>query len=262
MDNKIFQLKQVYYSYLGKIPALCGVDLEIEKGSKVAVIGANGTGKSTVLMMLDSLIYPDRGSIKAFGKELKEEVMNDEGFSAVFRRKVGFVFQNPDVQLFCPTVGEDIAFGPLQFGMEHEEIRDRTDKLSKELGISGLLDRTPQQLSIGEKRKVTIASVLIMDPDVLLLDEPTAGLDPRTTRHIIDMLLKKNEEGKTIITSTHDMHIVNEIAGTVHVFSSEKKIIRSAKPDDILQDREFLNSHNLIHIHRHAHEGVEHTHPH
>jgi cobalt/nickel transport system ATP-binding protein len=262
MAKIIFELKEVYYSYLGKIPALSAVDLTVEAGSKVAVIGANGSGKSTLLTMLDALIFPDKGSIRAFGMELKEDIFNDPEFSRSFRSRVGFVFQNPDVQLFCPTVKEDIIFGPLQLGIPQDEIKKRLEKLSEELHIDHLLERQPHQLSIGEKRKIAIASVLAIEPEALLLDEPTAGLDPKTTRDIIDILMAENERGRTIITATHDMHIVEEIADTAHVFGDSRRIVRSAAPHEILSDQPFLEANNLVHIHRHHHKDQVHAHPH
>jgi cobalt/nickel transport system ATP-binding protein len=262
VDKTFFELKDVYFSYLGKIPALCGIDITVSEGQKVAIIGANGCGKSTLLALLDALVFPDSGWIKAFGKEIKECCLDDAGFNLEFRRKVGFLFQNPDTQLFCPTVQEDIAFGPLQLGMSSFEIKERLRTLSEALGIGHLLERAPHQLSVGEKRKVAIASVLAVNPRVLLLDEPTAGLDPQTTRVIIDMLLAESEAGKTIITATHDLHIVEEIADTVYVFASDKRIIRSGSPQDILSDQEFLQNHNLVHIHSHRHKDKTHIHPH
>jgi cobalt/nickel transport system ATP-binding protein len=130
------------------------------------------------------------------------------------------------------------------------------------LHIEEVLDRSPHQLSIGEKRKVAIASTLMINPEVLILDEPTAGLDPLTTRHIIDLFLRENAAGKTIITSTHDLHIAEEISDVVYVFSQEKKIVRSGKPQEILKDTQLLQDNNLTHIHRHRHEGAVHAHPH
>jgi cobalt/nickel transport system ATP-binding protein len=262
MAKLIFELKEVYFSYLGKISALCGIDLTIEEGSRVAIIGANGSGKSTLLHMLDGLIFPEKGTLKAFGKELQEHDFTDEGFSRDFRRRVGFVFQNPDVQLFCPTVKEDIVFGPLQLGVQQKEIERRLEEITGVLEIRSLLERSPHQLSVGEKRKVAIASTLMVDPDVLIVDEPTAGLDPLTTRHIIDLLMQANDAGKTIITSTHDLHIVEELSDIVHVFSQEKRIVNSGQPDAILNDAALLQANNLVHIHSHRHKGAVHTHPH
>lgn len=262
MGDMVFELKDVHFSYLGKFPALRGIDIDIKQGQKIAVIGANGSGKSTLLHMLDGLIFPDKGTFKVFGKELREDDFNNEDFSRNFRKKVGLVFQNPDVQLFCPTVKEDIIFGPLQFGAGKSDIQKRLDALIELLGIADLLERAPHQLSIGEKRKVAIASTLMIDPDIIILDEPTAGLDPLTTRHIVDILIQANEAGKTIITSTHDLHIVEELSDIVYVFSQDRKIVRSDKPDIILNDEVLLQANNLVHIHSHRHEGKIHMHPH
>jgi len=263
MNNKlIFELKDVYFSYLGKYPALCGVDITIRRGERITIIGANGSGKSTLLHMLDGLIFPDKGMVKAFGSELNENLFNEEDFSVNFRKKVGLVFQNSDVQLFCPTVKEDICFGPLQLRVGKKVIERRLDELIRILNIKDLLDRSPHQLSIGEKRKVAIASTLIIDPDVLIVDEPTAGLDPLTTRHIIDLLRQANAAGKTIITSTHDLHIVEEISDVVYVFGQEKRIVRTGSPHEIMEDSQLLQANNLIHVHRHGHKGTTHSHPH
>lgn len=262
MDNLIFELKDVYFAYQGKFPALCGIDIKIEKGKKISVIGANGCGKSTFLQILDGLIFADRGILSFCGQPLSENIFNDAKFSREFRRKVGFIFQNSDAQLFCPTVKEDIVFGPLQLGLAKNQTEKRLEELVSVLGIGALLERPSHQLSIGEKRKVAIASTLIIDPDVLILDEPTAGLDPLTTRHIIDFLIAANLNGKTIITATHDLHIVEEISDTVYVFSQEKKIIKSGLAEDILNDVELLQANNLVHIHRHKHDDKVHIHPH
>lgn len=262
MNEIVFELKDVHFSYLGKFPALCGVNITIEKGYKIAIIGANGSGKSTLLHLLDGLIFPDKGEIKFFGKELTERSFRDENFTKTFRRTVGLVFQNPEVQLFCPTVKDDIVFGPLQLGVEKTEIRKRLDELVNLLDIADLLNRAPHQLSIGEKRKVAIASVLMINPDVLLLDEPSSGLDPLTTRQILDLLIQLNKDGKTIITATQDLHIVEEISDTVYVFSREKKIIKFGQPSEILSDEQLLHEHNLIHIHGHMHKGKIHIHQH
>lgn len=262
MNDMIFELRGARYSYSQKFPALCGIDLKVERGTKAAVIGANGTGKSTLLSLLDALVFPDEGAVLAFGRELKESDFDSDEFSGVFRRKVGFVFQNPDIQLFCPTVREDILFGPLQLGVSAAEAQKRLERVCADLGLEGLLERSPHQLSIGEKKKVAIASVLAIEPEVLLLDEPTAGLDPQTTRHIIDIILAENEAGRTILTATHDLHIVPEIADIVHVFGVEKRIVRSGPAEEVLGDEAFLQGHNLVHIHRHKHKGVMHSHPH
>jgi len=262
MDEPVFSLVDVDYSYPGNIPALKGVTLSIARGDRVAVIGANGTGKSTLLAMLDALIFPQRGGVHAFDKDLTERTMNDGDFQRLFRRKVGFLFQNPDIQLFCPTVREDILFGPLQLVVPKEEILRRFDKVIDRLRLGSLLDRSPHQLSIGEKKKAAIASVLVIEPEVLLLDEPTAGLDPQTTRDIIAVLSEFHEIGRTIVIATHDLHIVEEIADIIHVFGANRSIIRSGKPEEVLADEEFLRNNNLVHIHVHRHLHLHHSHPH
>lgn len=262
MEDIIFELKDVHFSYLNKFPALCGIDMFVRKGEMISVIGANGSGKSTLLQILDGLIFAQKGSVRALGRELNEDAFSDEEFSRIFRKKIGFVFQNPDVQLFCPSVKEDITFGPLQLGMARNEVNARFDKLVELLKIKDLIERSPHQLSIGEKRKVAIATTLIIEPEVLILDEPTAGLDPITTRQIIDLLIEENDRGKTIITTTHDLHIVEEISDTVYVFSLEKKIAGFGLPEKILNNPDFLKKHNLLHIHSHRHKEKVHTHPH
>jgi cobalt/nickel transport system ATP-binding protein len=262
MDNIVFELKDIYFSYSGKFPALCGIDIRINQGQKISIIGANGTGKSTFLQVLDGLIFADKGEVNFCGLRLNENFFNDAKFSQEFRRKVGFIFQNPDVQLFCPTVKEDIVFGPLQLGFAKDQVQKRLEKLITILGIQDLLYRSPHQLSIGEKRKVAIASTLIIDPQILILDEPTAGLDPLTTRKIIDLLIEENNLGKTIITATHDLHIVEEIADIVYVFGAEKKIVKFGQADDILNDAALLTVNNLVHIHSHKHKDKVHVHPH
>ena len=262
MHNIIFELEDVCFSYLGKFPALCGIDIRINQGQKICIIGANGSGKSTFLQLLDGLIFADQGVVNFCGQQLDDKIFSDPKFSREFRRKVGFIFQNSDVQLFCPTVKEDIVFGPLQLGFAKDEIKKRLEKLILTLNIQKLLDRSPHHLSIGEKRKVAIASTLIIEPQILILDEPTAGLDPLTTRNILDLLMEENNAGKTIITATHDLHIVEEISDTVYVFGQEKKIVKSGLAEDILNDQLLLKANNLVHIHSHRHKDKVHLHPH
>ncbi len=262
MYEPVFSVIDADYSYPGNIPALKSVSLAVNKGERVAVIGANGTGKSTLLAMLDALIFPAKGSVRAFGRELGEKSMNEAAIQREFRKKVGYVFQNPDVQLFCPTVREDIVFGPLQLGIPKDEIDRRFEKTVERLRIAPLLERPPHRLSIGEKKKAAIASVLVIEPEVLLLDEPTAGLDPQTTRDIIAVINDMHHDGRTVVMATHDLHIVEEIADSVHVFGADREIIRSGTPEEILTDQEFLQKNNLIHVHVHRHLHVHHSHPH
>ena len=142
--------------------------------------------------------------------------------------------------MFCPTVREDIVFGPLQLGVKDDEVQKRLLEISTIIKYRASFRQGPYQLSVGEKRKVAMATVFAIDPDVFILDEPTAGLDPLTVRHIIDLIVQANQKGKTIITSTHDLHTVGEIADTVYVFNEDKKIVRQGKVEDILSDRAFF----------------------
>lgn len=249
--KRLFECRDVHYAYMGRFPALKGVDITIADGDRIALVGANGSGKSTLLSLLDGLIFPDTGAIRYLDTELTEATFMDEEFSAGFRGSVGLVFQNPDVQLFCPTVREDIAFGPLQLGVAEEIVKGRLESLAETLKITHLLDRSPHQLSVGEKRKVAFATVLAIDPKVLLLDEPTAGLDPKTSTQLIEMLLHASGSGKTVITATHDLHIIEDIADKVYVFSQDRRVARHGSTVDILEDGELLRANNLIHSHAH-----------
>jgi len=247
--RRLFECRDVHYSYQGRFPALCGIDMVITGGERIALVGANGSGKSTLLNLLNGLIFSDKGTVKYLDKELTEASFMDKGFSDGFRRSVGLVFQNPDAQLFCPTVREDIAFGPLQLGVDNNEVKARTESLAETLKIAHLLDRSPHQLSLGEKRKVAFATVLAIDPDVLLLDEPTASLDPRTSTQLIEMLLHASSSGKTIITATHDLHVIEDIADTVYVFGQAKRLAGRGSPAEILANEPLLRDNNLIHVH-------------
>ena len=262
MAEPLYSLKEIYYSYPGVIEALNGVTLRIGAGQRTAIIGANGTGKSTLLAMLDGLIFPQRGAIHFDGRALTQTGMNDPLFQLRFRKRVGFVFQNPDIQLFCPSVRDDILFGPLQLGVPMDEIKRRFDAVVDRVRLRPLLERSPHQLSIGEKKKVAIAGVLAIEPDVLLLDEPTAGLDPQTTRDVIAILADAHHSGRTVVMATHDLHVVEEIADVVHVMGENRTIIRSGGPEEILADQQFLQQHNLEHVHVHRHLHTHHLHSH
>lgn len=262
MSEIIYKLEKVNFSYLGKFLALNSISLEILKGQSIAIIGANGTGKSTLLQMLDGLIHPDQGIMYAFNKQINRKTFDNKEFNLFFRSKVGFVFQNPEVQLFCPTVKEDILFAPLNFGMDKTQINKKLEKVVTLLNLADLLYRQPYQLSIGEKKKVAMASVLIFDPEVLIFDEPTAGLDPKTTRQIVDLIVQKRKEESTVITSTHDLHILNEIADVACVFNESKTIEKLVSPIDLMKDEKFLHANNLIHSHTHSHNNTMHSHIH
>jgi cobalt/nickel transport system ATP-binding protein len=261
----IFELKNVSYSYLGKIDALKEISLKIAQGEQVSIMGANGSGKSTLLAILDGLVYPSSGEYYAFGQLVTEDLfdsMQDNEFRSYFRKKVGFVFQNSDVQLFSSTVFEEIAFGPLQLDLPKEEVRARVDEIISMMDIAKLKDRAPHTLSGGEKKKVCIASVLATNPDVLLLDEPTAGLDPRTQLWLIELLHELDQAGKTVITATHDLDIIEQISNRAIVIGEDHKVKVDRDTDKVLNDIDLLLAANLIHKHMHRHGAIVHQHLH
>lgn len=263
MTNKsLYELKYISYSYLNRFPALRDVDFHITEGERIALLGANGSGKSTLLLILAGLIFPNQGFIKFMGKDLREDSLNDQVFQRWFRKLVGIVFQNSDIQLFNSNVEDELAFGLSQLDISPEETKTRIEKYLAIMDIAHLRERHPQNLSIGEKKRVAIASTLALEPQIILLDEPTAGLDPRTSRHLIDLVSSLNKNDHTIIVATQDMHIVNEIAERIIVLSEDKRIARDGNAADILTDRDFLEKQNLVHIHAHKHKDTIHVHPH
>ncbi len=258
----IYELNNVCYSYAGRFEALKGVDLTIRRGEKIALIGANGSGKSTLLLVLAGLFFPDTGTVKFSGADLKEDSFDSPHFKKDFRGRVGIVFQNSDIQLFNSSVEDELMFGLTQLGLLKADVDKRLKEYVDLMDIGHLMQRHPQQLSIGEKKRVAIASVLVMEPEIILLDEPTSGLDPRTTRHLIDAISKFGERGCTIITSTQDIHIVPEIADRVVIMGEDKRKVRDGSAEEIMKDTPFLEKHNLIHSHIHRHKNLTHVHPH
>jgi cobalt/nickel transport system ATP-binding protein len=248
-----------------KINALKDISLKIAQEEQVSIIGTNGSGKSTLLAILNGLIYPTSGEFYAFDNEITEEVFDaikDNEFRSYFRTKVGFVFQNSDVQLFSPTVFEEIAFGPLQLNVTPEEVKTRVDDVLEMMEITKLRDRSPHTLSGGEKKKVCIATVLVNNPDVLLLDEPSAGLDPRTQLWLVELLQELGHAGKTIITATHDLEIIEQISKRAVVMGEDHSVKLDGAAEEVLSDFELLLAANLIHEHMHLHGRLVHEHLH
>jgi len=254
-----FEADQVSYEY-ERVPALRGLSLRIKAGERIALLGANGSGKSTLLRLLDGLHFACAGTLRFRGAALTEAAMEDDAFAFQFRRRVGLVFQNPEIQLFNPTVFDEVAFGPLQLGWPREEILERVHATLEWIGAEHLKDRAPYRLSGGEQKRVAIASVIVLDPDVLLLDEPTSMLDPRSQSQVIELLENWNNGKKTIITATHQLEILGEIAGRAVVLE-RGAVVADATPAEVLANSEVLESANLIHSHRHQHGGVPHKHP-
>jgi cobalt/nickel transport system ATP-binding protein len=258
----LLELDSAWYDYAPDIPALAGISVTVAPGERVVILGANGCGKTTLLKLLAGLLFPQRGRYRAFGREITEPLLSRDPFGLFFRKEVGVLFQNVDAQLFNPTVEDEIAFGPLQLNDPPDDVRRTVRESLDRFGLRGLAGRPPFALSGGEKKKVALAAMLAVNPQVLLLDEPTAGLDPRSSRILVDLILEAQDQGKTVVTSTNDLHIVPEIAGRVVVFGEDRRILASGTPEVILQDRAILRAANLSHRHRHAHAGVWHEHEH
>jgi cobalt/nickel transport system ATP-binding protein len=251
-SEKVFEIINTSFDYEGKQVALDKVNLTVQAGEALAILGANGCGKSTLLKLLDGLYFPSNGTISAFGKPLTEEALRDDEYNFDFRRRVGLVFQDPDVQLFSPSVLEEVAFAPLQLGLSRAEVNRRVDSALEALRIEKLRDRAPHLLSGGEKRRVALASLLTLQPDVWLLDEPSTGLDPRSQSWLVEFILEQRKLGKTIIIATHDLVIAEEVASRICVFSEDHKIIAYGQPEDILDDHDLLHRSNLSHFHAHS----------
>ncbi|MDR3765220.1 MAG: ABC transporter ATP-binding protein [Acidobacteriota bacterium] len=253
-----FEIQDLRFEY-DRVPALNGLSLRVREGERISLLGANGSGKSTLLRLMDGLYFAQAGTLRFRGEPLTEDALEDEAFALRFRRQVGLVFQNPDVQLFNPTVFDEVAFGPLQLGWSRQEILDRVMSTLQWIGAEHLKDRAPYRLSGGEKKRVAIASVVVLDPDVLLLDEPTAALDPRSQSQVIELLESWNDGRKTVITATHQLEALSEISGRAVVLR-QGRVVADAAPEAVLADTELLEAANLVHVHRHEHGGVAHKH--
>jgi cobalt/nickel transport system ATP-binding protein len=260
MMSTLFALRDVHYEY-GLQRGLQGITFDVPKGARIVLLGANGSGKSTLLRLLDGLYVSSSGTIHFDGVQLEDARLQQEDFVFEFRRRVALLFQDPDVQLFNSSVFDEVAFGPLQLRWPKETIKTRVAEALREMEISDLWDRAPHRLSGGEKKRVALASILIMQPEVLLLDEPTAALDPRSQSQFVH-LLEHLDEGKTVITATHDLDIVEDIADYCYVLE-QGRVIAQGDPAEVLGNLPLLERANLIHSHHHTHgSDGPHYHPH
>jgi cobalt/nickel transport system ATP-binding protein len=241
----LFDLQDVGFEYEG-VAAIQHLTLQIHRGQRIALLGANGSGKSTLLRILDALLFASTGRVLYGESALREASFRDENFAIRFRREVALLFQDPDVQLFCPTVWDEVAFGPLQLGLPEAVLKERVNEAMDRFEIGRLAERSPHYLSGGEKKRVGLASLFVLDPAVILLDEPTTGLDPRSQSRLVDLLVEQAGEDKTIITATHDLHMVEEIADHC-LLMSQGQVLASGALGDILADRELLEHANLVH---------------
>jgi cobalt/nickel transport system ATP-binding protein len=258
----IISLKNIDYSYYGKIPALKNINLSVKKGEMFSIIGLNGSGKSTLLHIINALVFPESGEVSFEGKQINEKALKENNLGMQLRQRMGYIFQNPDIQLFCPTVFDELLFGPLQLNIPLDIAQERAELTLAYLGIGYLKERPVYMLSGGEKKKVSIASVLTMNPDVLLVDEPLSSLDPKTQTFFIELLLELNHAGKTIIFTTHQLDLIEHLQPRVAVLSEDHTIRKIGSANEILDDQELLISVNLIHEHIHKHGKEEHRHYH
>jgi cobalt/nickel transport system ATP-binding protein len=256
-----FELTNVSFRYQ-RIPALTDISLQVRRGERIALLGANGSGKSTLLRLLGALAFPDSGKLRCFGKDVTSESMEQAESFYEFRRRVGIVFQNPDVQLFNASVFDEVAFGPLQLGLPKDEVRERVTTTLRTMGIEALAERPPFRLSGGEKKRIALASILVTDPEILLLDEPTASLDPSSQNAIVDLLGSWATTPRTVITATHDLDSLEIIADRCIILSNGV-IAADSTPYEIIHNARLLEHTGLLRPHQHHHTAAHtHSHPH
>lgn len=234
---KAIELRNVSYTYPEGTPALNNVSLSIPMGSRTALLGPNGAGKSTLLLHLNGLLQAQSGQVVVLGRQLN-------GDSQWVKQVVGMVFQDPDDQVFSSTVAEDVAFGPANMGLPPDEISSRVERALKEVGLVGFEERAPPKLSYGEKKRVALAGVLAMDPEILVLDEPMAFLDPLGQRSLKAILNRLAKQGKTLLVATHDVDFAVEWADRVVVLG--KGCIRYQGDPKALSDDEIIRETQLV----------------
>lgn len=230
MSHHYLRFDDVHYRYPNGYEALCGVSFRITHGEKVALVGANGAGKSTLLLHTNGLLMPSQGEVVMGGITLTRRTLS------LVRQSVGLVFQDSDNQLFMPTVEEDVAFGPANMRLEPEEIRRRVTEALDAVGALDLREASPFRLSGGQKKRVAIATVLAMEPSVLVMDEPTSNLDPRARRQIIDLIRRFSH---TTLVATHDMEMVLDLCDRTIVMK-EGRIVADGSTRHVFGDLALL----------------------
>ncbi|HNX92424.1 MAG TPA: ABC transporter ATP-binding protein [Syntrophomonas sp.] len=256
----VMALNEIDFSYGNDELLFNNLSLTIEAGESVCLLGANGSGKSTLLKIFCGLVFPTAGTYQAFGREITEDLLEDSRFAQKFHRRIGFIFQNSDAQLFTSRVWDEIAFGPLQMGLSKAEVKTRVDDVLVMLNIQNLAERSPYRLSGGEKKKVAVAATLVLNPEVLILDEPTNGLDPKTQRWLVELLLELNKHGRTIITSTHNLDLAHAISRRALILSEEHRLIYNGSCQQAVESKQLLIAANLIDEYCHVHGESQHNH--
>lgn len=240
MTNIQLSTENLSFTYPDGTQALKNINIEIEKGEKVAIIGPNGAGKSTLFSHFNGLTEPTSGCVKIEGKPISFE--KDELLKV--RQKVGIVFQDPNDQLFAPTVKEDIAFGPMNLGLSYDEVEKRVEDALKMVGMENYEDKTPHHLSGGQQKRIAIAGIIAMKPELMILDEPTAGLDPDGVKKVLNIMNQLNEEGMTLIISSHDIDMISKYADKIFVLYNGE-VIESGNKNKIFSDMELLKKAHL-----------------
>ncbi len=240
MEQIHLETKNLSYTYHDGTQALKNVNIKIRKGEKIAIMGPNGAGKSTLFSHFNGLNEPTSGHVEIDGEKIIFE--RDELIKV--RQKVGIVFQDPNDQLFAPTVKEDVAFGPMNLGLDYDEVEKRIRESLEMVGMSGFEEKTPHHLSGGQQKRVAIAGIIAMRPDIMILDEPTAGLDPEGVDKVLDILNKLNNEGISIVISSHDIEMVNQFADKIFVLH-DGEIIAEGDKHQIFSDKELLKKAHL-----------------
>ena len=236
----ILEAKDISYRYPDGTKALRNINIKIEKGKMISLLGPNGAGKSTLFLHFNGIIKPSEGKIKINNEELKY----DKKSLLSARQKVGLVFQNPDDQLFAPTVFEDVSFGPMNMKLDDEEIKQRVNESLEKVGMLEYAKKAPHHLSGGQKKRVAIAGILAMKPEIMVFDEPTSGLDPKGASDIMKLLYNLNKEGITIIISTHDVDLVPIYSDTVHIIN-KGQIIKTGTCEEVFEDIDTIRNMKL-----------------
>ncbi|MDD1718343.1 MAG: ATP-binding cassette domain-containing protein [Methanoregulaceae archaeon] len=240
MSSVILEARDIHYRYPGGTKAIRGISFHVRRGEKIAIVGPNGAGKSTLMLMFNGMIRPDSGTF-LFDNE---PVLYDRSSLRELRRRVGFVFQNPDRQIIAPTVYQDVAFGPTNLGYSDGSVKSAVEKALRYVGLEGFERRPPHQLSGGEKKRLAIAGVLAMDPDLLVFDEPTSVLDPAGSEDIMELLEEMHQNGKTIIISTHDVELAYPWADRV-ILLREGEILEEGTPEVAFGNAELVRKARL-----------------
>ena len=225
MNESHLSVKNLSYTYPDGTRALKNVNMEIFKGEKVAIMGPNGAGKSTLFSHFNGLTEPTSGYLELDGKKMEY----DKKTLLEIRQKVGIVFQDPNDQLFAPTVKEDVAFGPMNLGLDYEEVEKRVNEALELVGMKKFKDKTPHHLSGGQQKRVAIAGIIAMRPEIMILDEPTAGLDPQGVDQVLTILNNLNKDGMSIVISSHDIEMVNGFAEKIFVLYEGELLARGDK---------------------------------